>query len=47
VGPDESLTNIIALQLETGLPVYVENKMGIVGVIEAADIHRTLLIKSA
>ena len=46
VGPDENLTNIIALQLETGLPVYVENRKGIIGVIEAADIHRTLLNKS-
>jgi len=46
VGPDTGLTKIMALQLETGLPVYVERKNRIVGVIEAADIHRALLNKS-
>jgi glycine betaine/proline transport system ATP-binding protein len=47
VGPDENLTTIMAMQLETGLPVYVENRKGVVGIIEAADIHRALLNKTA
>lgn len=38
-----SLRDVMAMQLESDMPVYVEDKTGICGVIEAADIHRALL----
>ena len=38
-----SLSDIMELQLETGLPVYVEKNARVFGVIEAADIHRALI----
>ena len=40
---DTSLSDIMRLQLETGLPVYVEEKGRIKGVVEAEDVHRALL----
>jgi glycine betaine/proline transport system ATP-binding protein len=42
-----SLSDIMALQLETGLPIYVEKNKKIIGVIEPSDIHRALLNKHA
>lgn len=38
-----SLRDIMALQLESDMPVYVKDDTGICGIIEAADIHRALL----
>ncbi len=43
VAHDASLSHIMALQLETGLPVYAERGGAIIGVIENADVHRALL----
>ena len=43
VAHDASLSEIMALQLETGLPVYAEREGAIIGVIENADVHRALL----
>ena len=43
VAHDASLSHIMALQLETGLPVYAEREGTIIGVIENADMHRALL----
>jgi glycine betaine/proline transport system ATP-binding protein len=40
-----SLSQIMALQLETSMPVYVEKNKAIIGVIEPSDIHRALLNK--
>ncbi|MBL4892099.1 MAG: choline ABC transporter ATP-binding protein [Rhizobiaceae bacterium] len=38
-----SLRDVMAMQLESGMSVYVEDETGICGVIESADIHRALL----
>ena len=43
VAHDASLSEIMALQLETGLPVYAEREGAVIGVIENADVHRALL----
>ena len=40
---DTSLSDIMRLQLDTGLPVYVEEKGRILGLVEAEDVHRALL----
>lgn len=47
VAPDTSLSDIMRLQLETGLPVYVEKKGRITGIIEGDDVHRALLNRLA
>ncbi|MFK5977291.1 MAG: choline ABC transporter ATP-binding protein [Rhizobiaceae bacterium] len=42
-GRTTSLRDVMAMQLESDMSVYVEDQAGICGVIEAADIHRALL----
>lgn len=44
---DASLSEIMELQLQSGHPVYVEKNSKLVGVVEAADIHKALLNKHA
>ncbi|MCB1386313.1 MAG: choline ABC transporter ATP-binding protein [Nitratireductor sp.] len=43
VAPEASLSDIMQLQLESGMPVYVEEAGRVMGIVEAADIHRALL----
>ena len=43
VSPDAPLRQIMELQIETELPVYVERDGKIVGRIDSADVQRTLL----
>ena len=45
VSPDASLPQIMELQLQTGLPVYVHDTQSIIGIIEYSHIHRALLNK--
>lgn len=42
-----SLREIMAMQLESDMAVYVKDDTGICGIIEAADIHRALLRNKA
>lgn len=43
VDPETPLKQVMAIQLETGLPVYVIHDGGIRGIIEPQDVQRTLL----
>jgi glycine betaine/proline transport system ATP-binding protein len=43
VPPDTPLKQVMEIQLETGLPVYVDEDGSLVGIIEATDVQRTLL----
>lgn len=47
VALDATLSEIMTLQLETGLPVYVHDGNDIRGVVEAGDVHRALLNRKA
>jgi glycine betaine/proline transport system ATP-binding protein len=47
VEPDASLMDIMALQLDSGLPVYVTREGKVIGIVENSDIHRALLKKHA
>jgi hypothetical protein len=43
VEPDTALKAVMALQLESGMPVYVREKGNITGRIDIEAVHATLL----
>jgi glycine betaine/proline transport system ATP-binding protein len=43
VRPDTPLRDVMQLQVDTGMPVYVEDDSGLIGRVDSSDVQRTLL----